>query len=171
MSSNNQRNQHIEDLCFFITRTLLKLKITLQDVQYIIVLNYPGSYTSIRLAISFANTARLVFGTLISSVTKFDVLSYQTFKKRPYGIVVQNKLNQYVIRIFNDIQYTRCHVMNSQQILKYKERLHLIGDADFLEKKLLMQNQCFVEYVTNILFSRSFKRDNTYLKTFNETLL
>ena len=87
--------QHSEKLLKSIDALLLSAKSSLKDIQGIIAVKGPGSFTSLRIGIATANALAFALGVGIAGVDKTDDLGKIVFQsktifkgKRKFNIIV-----------------------------------------------------------------------------------
>jgi tRNA threonylcarbamoyl adenosine modification protein YeaZ len=163
--ASKSANKHVEELCSIVLQTLKQAKISFQELQHIFVIDFPGGYTSLRIGISFANALKFIIKKRITAISKFDIISGIRNYKLPYGIIFQNKLDEYVVKVFKDDIDGQISRVDKKEAIALKERYHLVGKADFLENIIDVDNQDYAEYVVKFLQNNSINVNNDYLKT------
>lgn len=124
-------------MIFKINKILLRNKLTMKDINAIIVANGPGSYTGIRTTLTFAKIASFVLKIpvyILSSLAIKQKINFDSI------VLINARCNRSYIAIFHKNKYLlKDQIMNNEKIKKYikkYKKYYLIGDIDFLNLKI-----------------------------------
>ncbi len=112
-------NDHINGLDFL----LKNLNISLKDINFITILEGPGSFTGLRIGFTFVKTINFVFKTPVVTVNSFEVIE-NSIKLKDFIVVINAGLKEVFVYENKKIEirkFDEIKKRNSKNILVFPE--------------------------------------------------
>jgi len=116
---SKESSDHSENLTIVLDKLLKKSKLVLNDINLLAVNTGPGSFTGLRIGLSFVKLLAKCFKIKIVSTTSFSMLVYEFVKK--YKIKENCKITTLVPSVKNEFYFCKFYFENKkiQRVLKY----------------------------------------------------
>ena len=122
--------QEIEDL-------LTKNNLTIQDIEFLSVNIGPGSFTGIRIGISFVKAFILALNQKAVCVSNFDIISYN---------IIDKPKNYFVVLKSNNQEVYFCHYKNNQKTYGFNKLENLKQISESENAQIFSSNLEFNEF-------------------------
>jgi len=109
-----------ESLLELIDRHCQENKLTISEISTIGVVNGPGSYTGIRIGVSYAKSLAMTLGCPIVAISSLEALAYQCLvRERLVAIVMPARPTYIYLQLFN---YTdEMHPVSELMMISYEQ--------------------------------------------------
>lgn len=157
-NSINNGKTHSENLMQLTIELLERNKLTLNNIDLIAVSIGPGSFTGIRIGLSFIKPIAEVYGIKIVGVTSLETLARIDETERNKICLIDCKNNQVYFAVFDKDynlieEYCADDIINLLYLMRKYENSVAIGDGALLHKELLKKNIKGVEVLDYYLQS------------------
>ena len=165
VSNVNSYSKHSNFLMKEIDKVLTQTKLTLYDVDNIVVLNGPGSFTGVRVGVTIAKTLAWVLSKNLYQLTTLEALKESTIDDVVISVIMDKDEFSYV-GIYDDGTSIMDYLSIDSDLLKFQNKnitIVTMEDNSFakeLSKRLLKSNNVKLELLN----------DYDYLKVINSAL-